>query len=386
LLRPLCKATEQTGAASLRPYKKLMQTNEAKWMRLALALARQGEGLTRPNPPVGAMLVARGKKIGAGFHRIAGGPHAEVVALLDAGQQAHGATLYVTLEPCSTWGRTPPCTDAILAAGIARVVVGATDPNPKHAGRGLELLQRQGVSVTAGICRAEAEELIAPFAKQQHIGRPWVTLKLAQTLDGRIADARGASRWLTSPEARGAVQALRRRADAIMVGGETVRADNPSLWPRPDEGRCPVRVVVTASGNLPPNSNVLSDSHAACTLIATTPTGARRLARVKTAAHIWTLPARGGKLDLAALLHKLGERGYLHLLCEGGGQLAGGLLRAKLVDELQLFIAPKILGGDATAAIGGGWKLSEAPGMEILKVDRIGPDLLLRARPQTTDH
>ena len=362
-----------------------MQTNDEKWMRRALVLARRGEGLTRPNPPVGAVLVARGKKIGAGFHRIAGGPHAEIVALLDANKSARGATLYVTLEPCSTWGRTPPCTDAILAAGIARVVIGATDPNPKHAGRGLDLLRRKGVSVTAGVCRAEAEEVIAPFAKLQLASRPFVTLKLAQTLDGRIADSSGASRWITSPAARERVQALRRRADAIMVGGETVRTDNPSLLPRPDEGRCPLRVIVSASGKLPARSNILCDAKAACTLIATTPAGARCLAQMKTAATIWTLPTRAGKIDLGVLLKKLGERGCLHLLCEGGGQLAAALLRANLVDELQLFIAPKILGGDARAAFGGGWKLDAAPQLKILKMECLGPDLLLRAQPQTTD-
>ncbi|MCX7007498.1 MAG: bifunctional diaminohydroxyphosphoribosylaminopyrimidine deaminase/5-amino-6-(5-phosphoribosylamino)uracil reductase RibD, partial [Kiritimatiellaeota bacterium] len=223
-----------------------------------------------------------------------GGPHAEIVALFDAGKRTRGATLYVTLEPCSTWGRTPPCTAAILAADIARVVVGATDPSPKHAGRGLAWLRRKGVQVTTGVCRVEAEELIAPFAKHQLTGRPFVTLKLAQTLDGRIADSLGASRWITSSASRERVQALRRRADVIMVGGETVRADDPSLWPRPDEGRCPMRVIVTASGRLPPCAQVLSDAHAGCTLVATTVAGARRLARTRTVARILPLPARGG--------------------------------------------------------------------------------------------
>ena len=365
----------------------MMQTIDEKWMRRALALARRGEGLTRPNPPVGAVLVARGKKIGEGFHRIAGGPHAEVVALLDAGKAARGATLYVTHEPSSTWGRTPPCTDAILAAGIARVVVGATDPNPTHAGRGLDLLRHKGLAVTAGICRAEAETLIAPFAKHQLTGRPFVTLKLAQTLDGRIADPAGASRWITSPAARERVQALRRRADAVMVGGETVRTDDPSLLPRPDAGRCPLRVIVTASGRLPPRAQVLCDTRAGCTVVATAQAGARRLARTKTAAKCWTLPARGGQIDLAALLQKLGGCGVLHVLCEGGGRLAAGLLRAGLVDELQLFIAPKLLGGDATPSVGpAGWLLKNAPALKFLEVQSLGPDLLIRAVPCATDH
>lgn len=356
-----------------------MKVNDERWMQRALTLARRGEGLTRPNPPVGAVLVAHGKKIGEGFHRIAGGPHAEVVALLAAGKKARGATLYVTLEPCSTWGRTPPCTDAILAAGVARVVVGAADPNPKHAGQGLALLRKRGMAVTVSVCCAEAEELIAPFAKVQRIGLPFVTLKLAQTLDGRIADATGASRWITSPASREYVQALRRRMDAIMVGAETVRADNPSLLPRHDKGRCPARVVVTASGHLPPRCRLLTDDHAGCTIIATTAAGARRLARVKTAAKIWALPARGGKLDLIALLKQMGG---LHVLCEGGGRLAGELLRAGLVDEMQVFIAPKLLGGDALAAICGGWPLQHAPTLDITEIKQIGSDFLVRVKPR----
>jgi diaminohydroxyphosphoribosylaminopyrimidine deaminase/5-amino-6-(5-phosphoribosylamino)uracil reductase len=359
----------------------IMKLNDEHWMRRALQLARRGAGLTRPNPPVGAVLVARGQKVGEGHHRIAGGPHAEVVALLAAGRKARGATLYVTLEPCSTWGRTPPCTAAILEAGVARVVVGATDPNPQHAGRGLALLRKKGVAVTRGVEHAAAAELIAPFTKHQRTGRPFVTLKLAQTLDGRIADATGASRWITAPAARAQVQALRRQADAIMVGAATVRADDPRLLPRPDRGRCPVRVVVTASGALPARCRVLTDARAGCTILATTAAGARRLARVPTAAKIWTLPARAGGMDLRALLKNLGACGYLHVLCEGGGELAGALLRAGLVDELQVFVAPKLLGGDAVPVIAGGWRLPHALALEVVSVRRIGPDLLVRAKP-----
>ena len=362
------------------------QPNDERWMRRALALARRGEGLTRPNPPVGAVVVAGGRKVGEGFHRIAGGPHAEVIALLQAGKKARGATLYVTLEPCSTWGRTPPCTDAILAAGIRRIVVAARDPNPKHAGRGLRLLRQRGVPLDAGVCAAEGRALIAPFRMLMLTGRPFVTLKLGMTLDGRIADRTGASRWITSAAARSAVQALRRRVDAILVGGATIRADNPRLRPRPDAGRCPLRVVVTASGKLPPRCQVLRDAYADCTVVATTPAGARRLARAKTAAQIWTFPARGRKIDLRALLQKLGAGGALHVLCEGGGRLAAELLRAQLVDELLMFVAPKFLGGDALPAVGGGWKLAAAPAFELQSVARIGPDLLIRAKPRTDDN
>lgn len=354
-----------------------MKVNDEYWMRRALTLARRGEGLTRPNPPVGAVLVARGKKISEGFHRFAGGPHAEIIALLAAGKRARGATLYVTLEPCSTWGRTPPCTDAIREAGVTRVVVGAADPNPKHAGEGLTLLREKGVAVEVGVCRAEAEKLIAPFAKLQRTGLPFVTLKLAQTLDGRIADVQGASRWITAPPARKYVHALRRRMDAIMVGGATIRCDNPSLLPRPSAGRCPLRVVVTARGDLPARCRVLTDDHAGCTIIATSAAGARRLAGVKTAAKILVLPAHGGKVELGALLKKLGS---LHVLCEGGGRLAGALLRAGLVDELQIFVAPHLLGSQAVPAVAGGWQLHDMPRLDVLGMKQIGPDLLMRAK------
>lgn len=355
--------------------------SDERWMRRALALARRGVGLTRPNPPVGALIVAGGRKVGAGWHQIAGGPHAEVIALLQAGRRARGATLYVTLEPCSTWGRTPPCTDAILAAGLRRVVAAVRDPNPKHAGRGLRLLRRRGVKVAVGICAAEAQELIVPFRQWMLAGRPFVTLKLGLTLDGRIADCRGASRWITSAAARARVQALRRQADAILVGGGTVRADNPRLQPRPAGGRCPWRVVATTSGWLPPRCRLLHDAAARCTIVATTSAGARRLARVKTAARIWALPGRGGQINVRALLQRLGAAGCLHVLCEGGGKLAGALLRAGLVDELQLFVAPKLLGGDAAPAVAGGWPLAAAPQFAIRTVERLGPDLLIRARP-----
>ncbi|MCX6998056.1 MAG: bifunctional diaminohydroxyphosphoribosylaminopyrimidine deaminase/5-amino-6-(5-phosphoribosylamino)uracil reductase RibD [Kiritimatiellaeota bacterium] len=295
-----------------------LRPNDERWMRRALALARRGEGLTRPNPPVGAVVVAGDRRVGEGFHRIAGGPHAEVIALLQAGKRARGATLYVTLEPCSTWGRTPPCTNAILTAGIRRVVVAARDPNPKHAGRGLRMLRQRGVQVDVGVCAAEGRDLIAPFHTLMLTGRPFVTLKLGMTLDGRIADRAGASRWITSPAARSAVQALRRRVDAILVGGATIRTDNPSLRPRPDAGRCPLRVVVTASGKLPPRCQVLRDAYADCTVVATTPAGARRLARAKTAAHIWTFPARGGEIALRALLQRRQASGGLAARAVGG--------------------------------------------------------------------
>lgn len=350
-------------------------------MALALELARRGEGLTRPNPPVGAVVVAGGRLVGQGYHRKAGGPHAEVYALRQAGRQASGGTLYVTLEPCSTWGRTPPCTDAILAAGVKRVVVATGDPNPRHRGRGLSLLRRAGVMVTRGVLETEAARMIRPFAAWMGLGRPWVTLKLAMTLDGRIADADGCSRWITGSAARQAVQALRRASDAVMVGAGTAIADNPSLLPRPARGRSPWRVIVDSAGRLPTTATVLTDESRQRTLVATTErcSAARRRGYERAGAHVLRLPAIGEKVSLPALMAALHERQIMRVLCEGGGELAAGLLQAGLVDEIVLFVAPKVLGGGAVNAVGGaGWPLAAAPEFVMESVERFGEDVGLR--------
>jgi diaminohydroxyphosphoribosylaminopyrimidine deaminase/5-amino-6-(5-phosphoribosylamino)uracil reductase len=323
-------------------------------MQRALALARRGEGLTRPNPPVGAVLVQDGKIISEGFHKKAGGPHAEVNCLKPAAGNLESAILYVTLEPCSTYGRTPPCTELILARGIRRVVIGAKDPNPAHAGRGIRILRRAGVEVVTGVCRTEAEALIAPFAKRILTGMPYVTLKLAATIDGRIADASGKSKWITGPQARAKVQVLRRSADAIMVGAGTVRADNPSLLPRPAKGRTPWRVIVGST--LQANAKVLTDEAAERTLVLNGP--------------------------LRKILRDLGKRGVMHVLCEGGGELAGSLVRAGLVDEFALFVAPSLLGGDGVPMFGkAGWPLAGMPLLSFQTLEKCGKDVFIRALP-----
>ena len=324
------------------------------FMQRALALARRGEGLTRPNPPVGAVLVQNGKIIAEGFHKKAGGPHAEVNCLAKVPTIGKTATLYVTLEPCSTTGRTPPCTDLILARGIKKVVIGAKDPNPAHAGRGIRILRRAGVDVTTGVCRAEAEALIAPFAKRILTGMPYVTLKLAATIDGRIADASGKSKWITGPQARAKVQELRRSADAIMVGAGTVRADDPSLLPRPSKGRNPWRGII--GSNIPAKSKVLTDEAAERTLVMNGP--------------------------LKTILRDLGKRGIMHVLCEGGGELAGSLVRARLVDAFALFVAPSLLGGDGFPMFGkNGWLLATMPLLSFQTLEKCGKDVFIRALP-----
>lgn len=350
------------------------------WMRQALALARRAEGMTRPNPPVGAMVVKNGKKIGQGWHKKAGGPHAEVFALRQAGEAARGATLYVTLEPCSTFGRTPPCTEAVIRAGIARVVVGAADPNPRHSGRGLRLLRKAGLHVDPGACAGEAAHLIAPFACHMRRQRPFFTLKLGLSLDGRIADRTHSSRWITGPEARAEVQAMRRASDAVMVGAGTVRHDNPSLWPRPDGKRNPWRIIVVRKGPLPLSAQVFTDAHVARTIVAA-PNGwqpgcASRIR--KTGATVLELPKNR---FLPSLAKELGKLGILRVLCEGGGILAGELIKAGLVDELAVFLSPMLIGGGVGATGDSQWLLAQAPRFETREIRPVGKDLLLRLAP-----
>ncbi len=351
------------------------------WMTQALALARRGEGLTRPNPPVGALLVRKDTVVGQGWHRKAGGPHAEIHALRQAGTAARGATLYVTLEPCSTTGRTPPCTEAILRAGVARVVVGAIDPNPRHAGRGIRLLRRAGVDVAVGACAADARRLIAPFSAHQLLHRPFLTLKLGLSLDGRIADYTHSSRWITGPQARTEVQAMRRTADAILVGAGTVRHDNPSLWPRPDRQRAPWRIIVARTGPLPLSAQVFTDAHADRTIVAVPsgwhPACARRIR--ERGASVWELPARRFWPDL---FRRLAALDVLKVFCEGGGHLAGELMRAGRVDELVVFLSPMVIGGPVGAMGATRWRLPAAPRFVPQECCPVGKDWLLRMVPQ----
>jgi diaminohydroxyphosphoribosylaminopyrimidine deaminase/5-amino-6-(5-phosphoribosylamino)uracil reductase len=331
-----------------------MMDKHIPFMDHALSLARRGEGRTRPNPPVGAVLVENGQIISEGWHKKAGGPHAEVNCLKKVPKLGKSAVLYVTLEPCSTQGRTPACTDLILERGIRRVVIGCKDPNPAHAGKGIRLLRRKGVEVISGVCRKEAEALIAPFAKRMLTGMPFVTLKLGVTLDGRIADGSGTSQWITGPQARKKVQELRRTADAILVGAGTVRADNPSLMPRPAKGRAPFRVI--AGSDIPKNSKVLTDEFADRTIVSDS--------------------------SLKKLLKELAARDVMHVLCEGGGELAGSLIRAGLVDEFAVFMAPSLLGGTGFPMVGKkGWALSKMPHLSFQTLEKCGEDVFIRAVP-----
>ncbi|MCG2660246.1 MAG: bifunctional diaminohydroxyphosphoribosylaminopyrimidine deaminase/5-amino-6-(5-phosphoribosylamino)uracil reductase RibD [Kiritimatiellae bacterium] len=356
------------------------------WMARALTLARRGEGLTRPNPPVGAVIVRGRGLVGQGWHHHSGGLHAEALAIQEAGGRARNATLYVTLEPCCTQGRTPPCTRAIIQSGIRRVVLAAHDPNPRHNGRGIAILRKAGIEVIEGVAAPKARQLIAPFMQWIRTRRPYLTLKLAVSLDGKIADERGRSRWITGPAARAQVQAWRRSADAILVGARTVLADDPSLLPKPPGGRRPWRVIVDTRGILAASAKIFTDGYQAQTIIATTrrcPVR-RQTAWRSTGAQVWVLPGSRGGVSLTALMKKLGSLGCLHVLCEGGADLSASLIRAGLVNEFRFFIAPCIIGGGkAPGAVGGiGWPLSAAPELVFTECRRMGQDLLITAKPR----
>lgn len=327
-------------------------------MRAALALARRGLGNAWPNPAVGCVLVKDGRVIGRGWTQPGGRPHAETEALRRAGDAARGATAYVTLEPCSHHGRTPPCCEALAGAGIARVVMAMRDPDPRVNGRGLAMLRGAGIAVEEGLLEAEARALNAGFFRRIQAGMPVVTLKLASTLDGRIATSTGESRWITGAAARREVHALRARHDAILVGSGTVLADDPDLTCRiPGMERVPMlRVVADARLRTLPSARLVQGAELAPVLIITAPghPPAAQAPFMAAGADIVTVPAHAaGGLDLPSLLRALGRRGVTRVLAEGGAGLAAALLRQGLVDRLVWFHAPAVMGGDGHPALEG---------------------------------
>ena len=354
-------------------------------MQRALALAGRGVGMTRPNPPVGAVLIRNGRVVGEGWHRAAGRPHAEVEAIRRAGASARGADLFVTLEPCCTQGRTPPCTEAILRAGIRRVWIAARDPNPRHQGRGIQLLRRKGIETQVGLEADAAHALIAPFASRMLQGRPRVALKMACTLDGRIAERSGRSRWISGSAARQRVRELRRASDAILVGVETVRVDDPSLLPRPSRGRKPWRVVMDSAGRTPLSAKLLREQPEQTIIAVTRRCPSRRMRSFeKAGARCWVFaPAPNGHVPIGALLRRVSrECDAMQVLCEGGGALAGSLLGGGWVDELHWIIAPRWLGADAKPAISGATSNLRVPAQfRIASTERMGPDLWMTLMP-----
>jgi diaminohydroxyphosphoribosylaminopyrimidine deaminase/5-amino-6-(5-phosphoribosylamino)uracil reductase len=356
-------------------------------MALAISLGERGLGNVWPNPAVGCVIVKDGRILGRGWTRPGGRPHAETEALAQAGAAARGATAYVSLEPCAHHGRTPPCAEALVAAGVARVVTALEDPDPRVAGRGHRILEDHGIAVTTGVLAAAARAANAGFLSRIERGRPWLTLKLALTLDGRIATASGESRWITGPEARRRVHAMRLAHDAVLVGGGTARADDPALTVR-DMGapRQPVRLVAARRLDLPRDGTLARTVAEAPLWLLHDPAAAPAAARAAWAERgARLLPcATGpdGRLDTAALLAALGAEGLTRVFCEGGGALAAAFLAAGLVDELAVFTAGLALGAEGRPGLGplGLARLADARRFRLVSVEPVGADILHRWR------
>ncbi len=359
---------------------------DLKFMRLALQLAKKGMGKTSPNPMVGAVVVRGETVVGRGYHHRAGEPHAEILALRQAGEKARGATLYLNLEPCDHFGRTPPCTRAILRARIKRVVAGMKDPNPLVSGKGIRRLRRAGVKVDTGVLEDECRELNGPFRKYITTRTPFVILKAAVSLDGKVATRSGDSRWISGEDSRAYVHRLRSIVDAVMVGIGTILRDDPLLNVRLPEGKNlfhPLRVIVDSRLRIPFHSRVVQTAGQYRTLVATTrlasPSRAKRLRQTGLDLIVVRKDPHGG-VNLKALMKELGRRGILSVLLEGGPTLNAGALQERIVDRVLMFMAPKIIGGEKAPGMVGGkgiLRVRDARSVTILKTRRFGSDFMI---------
>ncbi len=353
------------------------------FMREALRIARNAQGRTSPNPLVGAVIVRDGKIIAEGWHRQAGSPHAEIHALNMAGDLAKNSTLYVTLEPCSHFGRTPPCANAIVDAGIKKVFAAMSDPNPKVAGRGFEILKSAGVEVEVGLLEAEARALNEIFIKWVTKNLPFVTLKFACSLDGKISTAGGESQWISCLESRKFSHRLRDLNDAILVGVGTVLADDPSLTTRLVDGKNPVRIVVDSSAKTPLDSKVVTEKFSQTIIATTTNAPPEKISALKNLGVEIIFAGDKKSVDLKILMRELARREITSVLVEGGGTVHFSMLKEKLVDKIFAFVAPKIIGGknSLTAVEGAGFeKLSDAVNLKNFSAEKIGEDFLLSGR------
>jgi diaminohydroxyphosphoribosylaminopyrimidine deaminase/5-amino-6-(5-phosphoribosylamino)uracil reductase len=364
-------------------------TPDERFMRKALSLARRGRGSTSPNPLVGALVVKEGRIIGSGYHKRAGAPHAEAEAIAEAGKGARGATLYVTLEPCHHYGRTPPCTRAILESGIRTVVIGIGDPNPHVEGGGAEYLRAQGLEVRCGVLEEECARENEVYLKYVTQGKPFVTVKGALTLDGWIATRTGNSKWITNEKSRRFVHTLRKTSDAIMVGVETVIADDPLLTPYLRKGPepDPIRVIVDTNLRVPLESRILTGETSTLTCIAAgSKVSTARTKRIEElGARVIRCKLKGGRVDLEDLFDRLAEMSVCSVLVEGGANLFTTVIRERFVDKYYLFLAPKLLGGDT------GVPFTRGPGCDIIKdcweldvagVRRFDDDIMVEAYPK----
>jgi len=351
-----------------------------KFMQRAVCLAEKGRGLTYPNPMVGALLTRGPKVIAEGYHRRFGTPHAEAEAIQRAGDKASAACLYVTLEPCSTFGKTPPCTRLIIKKGIREVVVATEDPNPLHRGRGIAELRKNGIRVKVGLLRKEAERQNEVFFKWMRTGMPFVTLKMAQTLDGKIATCRGLSRWITSQESRNKVRLLRAEHQAVLVGKRTALLDDPGLLSG-DDTRQPVRVILDPRLEIPLDRKIFKFKDGKTLIVCEASCfGKKYEIYHRRGIALLAVPSRKGRLDLPGVLEKLGGMGIISVLVEGGGETAANFLERGLIDKIHFFIAPKILGGrDAKTSVEGAGMDRPEKALKIrdAEVSRIGEDFLV---------
>ncbi len=353
-------------------------------MKTALEEAALGRGRTSPNPAVGALIVKDGRIVARAHHRKAGGPHAEILAIRAAGAKARGADLYTTLEPCNHYGRTPPCTDAILQAGVSRVICAGRDPNPLVNGTGIARLRSAGVEVRTGVLQSEAEQFNRPFFKYIRTGLPWVTLKAAASLDGKIATLTGDSRWVSGGQSRRRAHHLRDQVDAVLIGARTARRDNPRLTARLPKrsGKNPARIVLDSNLRLPRGLRLFSPGKKPRTIVVTLQSPAGRAARrlIARGVEVWNVGGQG-QVDLQGLLRRLGTEGLIHLLVEGGSEVNTSFLRERLADELVLFLAPKLIGSDGLSWVGrlGVSSVARAPQFRELTAEKCGEDLIVQA-------
>lgn len=356
---------------------------DLEYMRLALSLAAKGRGHTAPNPMVGAVIVKDGRIIGSGYHEKYGSPHAERNALANCTLDPSGATIYVTLEPCCHHGKQPPCTDALIAAGIARVVIGSPDPNPLVAGKGIEILRRHNVEVITGILQEECDRLNREFFHYITTGTPYVTMKYAMTVDGKTAAYTGAARWISGEESRRHTHRERSFAGAIMVGVGTALADDPLLTCRLPDGRNPMRVICDSRLRTPLSSRLVQTTDEAATVIATCTTDKNKIAPyIQAGCQVWILPPKDGQVDLTALMKRLGGEKISSVILEGGAALNWSALNAGIVNRVQIYIAPKLLGGAAAKSPIGGQGFphpNQALKLTDCAIIRLGDDLLIES-------
>ncbi len=368
-----------------------MNSVDEKFMRLALSLAEKARGRTSPNPMVGAIIVRDGEIIGRGYHHKAGTPHAEIHAIADAGEKSRDAVIYVSLEPCSHYGRTGPCTQAIIEAGLSRVVMAMMDPNPRVSGRGKAILESHGIQTQTGILETEARKLNEAYVKYITTKQPFVIMKTAMSLDGKIATASGKSKWITSEASRRVVHQIRDEVDAIMVGIGTIMRDDPSLTTRlPDgNGRDPVRIILDSRGRIPLKSRILHlDSPARTIVVITSQASQERIAQLKEHAEVLVIQEQNGRVDLKSLMLELGQMEIMSLLLEGGAEVNASALKAGIVDKAMVFIAPKLIGGaESPGPIGGSGidELSEAVPLTDISLERVGEDILITGIPGGED-